>query len=233
MSQRHDRGFIYVASVNKKYLSSACLSAGSLREHYPTANITLFTTDDLIDDTFDISAFDNVITDGVPKDRRAKLWALSRTPYKTTAYLDADTLITSEEISTIFDQLGDNDIIFTKIRPYNSNPKGYLDDPGYVYHGGVFVYNDLPAMDEFMNQWWVLWSTTRFKDVFATTYPQFPDRMKEWDQFYLYYLINHTEHNLKIGFFENDARWNFVAGYRKSELNGLSTIIEHYTLKLL
>lgn len=232
-NQRHERGFVYVASLSKRFLLSACLSAESLRDYHPTANITLFTTPDLLDGTVDVSVFDDIITDGVPQDRRAKLWALSRSPYKTTAYLDADTFVVSSEVSTMFDQLGENDLIFTKIRPYNSNPKGFIEDPGYIYHGGVFVYNDAPDTIRFMERWWELWSTTRFPGIFTETYPEFPERMRDWDQFYLFFLINHTEHNLKIGFFENDARWNFVVGYLKSELNGLPAIIEHYTLKPL
>jgi hypothetical protein len=225
-----DNGFVYIATLSKLYLISAINSAGSLRDHYPTARITLYTTPDLLDGV-NTDVFDSVITEDVPADRRAKLWALSRSPYKLTAYLDADTVITSDEISTIFDQLKDNDIIFTKIRPYNSNTKGYIDHPGYIYHGGVFVYNNTPQMLSFMSQWWNLWSTTRKNEVFESTYPEYPIRMKEWDQFYLFYLLNHTDHGLKVGVFENDARWNFVIGYRREELNGLSTIIEHYTIK--
>ena len=141
-------------------------------------------------------------------------------------------MVVSEEIQTIFDQLKDYDIIFTKIRPYNSNPKGYLDDPRYQYHGGVFVYRKNSNTIRFMEQWWDRWVNARPVNVFKDHYPDYPIKMKEWDQFYLFYLIHVTQHGLSIGFFENDARWNFVRGYLRSELNNLPPIIEHYTIKL-
>lgn len=230
-SQQPSNGFVIIASVHKKYVLSAVILAESIREHFPAANITLYAPAELLDGA-DLDAFTDVVTDGVPNDRRAKLWALSRTPYTITAYLDADTVVVSPEIANIFDQLKDDDLIFTKIRPYNSNRKGFIEDPEYIRHGGVFVYNNKPSTIKFMEQWWILWSTTRYQDVFATTYPEYPARMKEWDQFYLFYLIKHTDHGLKLGFFEEDARWNFVTGYHKEELNGKPPIIEHYTIKL-
>lgn len=229
--QPSNTGFVVIATVHKKILLSAINLAESIREYWPDANITLFTTQDLVAGA-DTSAFTSVVTKDVPHDRRAKLWALSKTPYNTTAYLDADTLCVSSEIRNIFDQLGNDDIIFTKIRPYNSNPKGFIEDPEYIRHGGVFVYNSKPDTIAFMQRWWDLWSTTRSADVFNTTYPEYPAKMKEWDQFYLFYLVKHTDHKLKLGFFKEDARWNFVTGYQRSELCGKPPIIEHYTIKL-
>lgn len=230
-NQLQSKGFVYIATRNVKYLYSALISAQTIKDFHPEASITLYTTPDLvIDEVFDV--FDNVITEGVPDDRRAKLWALSRTPYDITAYIDADTYIESEEIKTIFDQLGDNDMLFTKIRQYNSNPKGYLDDPGYIYHGGLCLYRKNDKTMHFMQEWWRRWNETRSYDVFSKEYPEFPERMKEWDQFYLFYLINRTNHGLKIGFFKDDARWNFVTGYLREELNGKCVIIKHHTIKL-
>lgn len=228
--QTPSKGFVIIATSKKKYIASAIYLADSLRDYYPDAHITLYTTADMLVDV-DTSTINNVVVEGVPHDRRAKLWALSRTPYDITAYLDADTVVVSPEISNIFDQLGDNDIIFTKIRKYNSNPKGYLEDPEYIRHGGVFVYRKTADIISFMEQWWKLWTTTRPADIFAETYPDYPQRMKEWDQFYLFYLCKHTDHKLKLGFFEDDARWNFVCGYKLSELGGQPPIIEHYTIK--
>lgn len=225
-----NNGFVIIATSKRKYLISAINTAESIKDYYPEASVTLYTTPDILADN-DVSMFDEVITDGVPRDRRAKLWALSRTPYDTTAYLDADTVVVSYEITDIFDQLGDSDIIFTKIRQYNSNPKGYLEDPEYIRHGGVFVYNNKPDTLKFMENWWTLWLTTRSIEDYKLAYPEYPARMKEWDQFYLFYLAKHTNHNLKLGFFEDDARWNFVSGYLRSELNGKQPIIEHYTIK--
>ena len=224
-------GFIFAAAVHSRYALAACMSAASIKDYFPEANITLFATADVIDG-LDTSIFDRVVTEGVPNDKRAKLWALSKTPYTRTAYIDADTLIHTDEIANIFDQLGDNDIIFTKIRKYNSNLNGFIEDPEYIRHGGIFVYNNSPDTIEFMSNWWNMWIESRADGQFVLKYPEYPARMGNWDQFFLFYLVKHTPHGLKLGFFEEDARWNFVAGYREEELNGKPAIIEHYTLNL-
>lgn len=230
-TEQQNNGFVIIATIHKQYLTSAVLLAESIRDYLPQANITLYTTPDLIRDT-NVDVFSSVVTEGVPDDRRAKLWALSRTPYDITAYLDADTVVVHEQIQTIFDQLGDRDLLFTKIRPYNSNPKGFLEDPRYQHHGGVFVYRKTTNTIKFMEEWWRRWNETRATIEFRKHYPNIPDKMKEWDQFYLFYIIHETSHGLNIGFFEDDARWNFVRGYVRSELNGKPPIIEHYTIKI-
>lgn len=216
-------GFIYVATLHKQYVEAAKNSAFSLKENFPEAHITLFTNKSVVDvECYEI--FDNVVTDNVPEDVRGKLWALSRTPYDTTMYIDSDTIINSSEISTCFDVLGDNDIMFTLIRPYNSNLVGFLDDPDFKYHGGVFVYNR--KCIRFMKEWWDRW----VRGAREWNYP-YPNRMKKWDQFYLFYLTKHTNHGLKIGVFPNDARWNYVLGYVKEELGDTEPIITHYTIR--
>lgn len=226
MDNTHEltKGFIYGVGQNAIYLTAAKFSAYSLREYMPDANITLVAPRRLIDEECK-ALFDNIICDEyVPDSERTKLYALSKTPYDLTMYLDADTEIVSEEISTCFDQLGDRDIIFTNIRLYNSNPRGVIDDPEYKYHGGVFLYNRkcLPMMA----QWWDLYQQGQTE----WPYPDHPSRMRVWDQFYLYYILTHTKHGLNVGVFNEDARWNFVIGYLIAELGGKPSIINHYTL---
>lgn len=220
-----NRGFIYGVGDRDVYLKSAKLSAASLRDYYPDASITLCAPERLIDHECR-ELFDNIITGPyVPDSERTKLWALTKTPYDVTMYLDADTMIESEEITTCWDQLKDNDIVFTRIRKYNSNPKGvvYSDKFNYEYHGGVFLYNRkaIPMMVE----WWDRWSRGQTDWDY-----EYPPRLRSWDQFYLYYIINYTRHGLKVGVFEDDARWNFVVGYMMFELAGKPPIITHSTL---
>lgn len=230
-TEQRNNGFVIVATIHKQYLTSAIILAESIRDYLPEAGITLYTTADLVQDV-DVSVFTSVVVEGVPDDRRAKLWALSRTPYDNTAYLDADTVVVHDDIRLIFDQLGDRDMLFTRIRSYNSNPKGFLEDPNYQHHGGVFLYRKTPGTIKFMEEWWWRWDQTREYSAFEAHYPGIPLKMKEWDQFYLFHIINKTQHGLNIDFFEDDARWNFVRGYVRSELNGKPPIIEHYTIKL-
>ena len=110
-------GYLYVASRDERYLKAAVQSAESLLDFHPKAKITLF-TEERWDGTYDRKLFDNIIycDDHV----RAKLWALSRTPYDKTMYIDCDTYIQHEDIKKVFTFLKNNDIIFTRNRPYLS-----------------------------------------------------------------------------------------------------------------
>lgn len=219
------KGFIYGVGQNPVYMAAAKFSAYTLRDHMPDAKITMVAPKRLIDKECE-QLFDTVICDQyVPDSERTKLYALSKTPYDLTMYLDADTQIMSEEITTCFDQLGDKDILFTNIRLYNSNPKGVVDNVEYKYHGGVFLYNRkcIPMMA----QWWDLYQQGQTE----WPYTQYPRHLRVWDQFYLYYIMNYTKHGLNVGIFKDDARWNFVIGYLAAELKGKSEIIRHCTIK--
>ena len=115
LKKNQNNGFIYVATCKPSYLNAAIFSAESLREYYPEANITLFTEERLKDGS-PLDIFNEVYYDA-PNNPRAKLWALSRTPYDLTVYLDSDIEIMSDEITTIFDQMPKSaDILLTKIR---------------------------------------------------------------------------------------------------------------------
>lgn len=217
------KGFIYGVGRNTVFLKAAKLSAQSVKDFYPEANITLCAPSRMVDHECR-EIFDNIIDhEYVPDSIRTKLWALSKTPYDLTMYLDADTLCMSDEIQGCWNQIKDKDIIFTQIRQYNSNPRGYLDDPNYKYHGGVFMYNRkcIPMMVE----WWDRW----LKGQTEWDYP-YTLNFRHWDQFYLYYILTHTNHGLNVGLFDEDARWNHVTGYLDFELRGKSEIIRHYTI---
>ncbi len=218
-------GFIYGVGANTVFMKSAKLSAASLRDYYPDANITLCAPERMVDYECK-ELFDHIVTGPhVPDCQRTKLWALSKTPYDLTMYLDADTMVESTEISTVWDQIEDNDMVFTLIRNYNSNPKGVVksDVYNYKYHGGVFLYNRkaIPLTVE----WWDRWERGQTRWEY-----DYPSHLGDWDQFYLYYILNYTNHGLNIGVFKDDARWNYVSGYMRFELAGKAPIITHSTV---
>jgi len=93
-------GYLYVASRYERYLTSAEYSAASLKNYHPNAHITLFTEERFYHDELH-ATFDDVIIHDVPNDSRAKLWALSRTPYDRTLYIDADSVIMHEDIASV------------------------------------------------------------------------------------------------------------------------------------
>ncbi|MGI9570866.1 MAG: hypothetical protein ACR2PH_14290, partial [Desulfobulbia bacterium] len=130
-------GFLYAASVHQRYLSAAILSAQSLREHYAGASITLVTEPRFFFDGL-YDTFDDVII-GPPNQKRLKLWGICNSLYDRTLYIDADSEIQHPDIAIVHDQLGDADIMLSKIRPYRAAytkfPGGELTD-----HCGIILY---------------------------------------------------------------------------------------------
>lgn len=222
-----NNGFIYVASCNEKYLQSAEFSAQTLRDYWPEANITLFTENSLYRSSLE-DTFDNVIL-GIPNNTRAKLWALSHTPYKNTVYLDADVEIVHEDIRTIFDQFTPGtDMMMTRIRSYNSRitefPAGEL-----THHCGMFMYRTNKKTINFMKQWWNLWQEQE-NGTWKWDTKKYVEELRPWDQWTFWWLQNKTEHTITTDFFEDDARWNFIRGYMPTETKKPIVIFHHSVL---
>ena len=114
-----DNGFVIVASMFEAFYTAAIELAESIKLFYPEAHITVYTSHEEWIKPTDWNHADWIVHWEVPNEIRAKLLALSQTPYKgKTVYFDADMVCESEEIENIFDQLPDDlDLIFTKIRP--------------------------------------------------------------------------------------------------------------------
>lgn len=172
--------------------------------------------------------FDKVVG-GAPHDKRAKLWALDKTPYDLTVYLDADVEIMHEDIQKIFDQIDEEtDLLITKIRGYNGKisvfPGGELTD-----HCGLFMYRSNTQTIEFMKQWWILYQKQQSKEwQWDTTL--YPEELRKWDQWSYWWLQNKTEYAIRRKYFPDDARWNFVNGYKASETDK-PIVIYHHTVR--
>lgn len=225
--KRKPNGFILVASKNKKYLTSAVFAAESLKEYWPEAKVSLFTQEDFYHKSLE-SVFDSINYDA-PRNQRAKLWALDKTPYNITTYLDADVEIMHEDIKLIFDLIAPKtDILLTKIRPYNGKitkfPGGELTD-----HCGLFMYRSNKRTLEFMKQWWLLWQEQENKTwKWDTTL--YPEALRPWDQWTYWWLQNKTTYKINHDYFPDDARWNFVNGYKSTETDK-PIVIYHHTVK--
>jgi len=222
-----NNGYVYVASVNKAYYNAAKISAQSLLDFYPEAKISLFTHAEWVEDS-DYDIFDQIITDKIPNHIRAKLWALSQTPYDITLYIDCDTMIQHEDISNVFDLIGNNDILFTRNRPYNAQITKLSDTEEMIYHCGLFLYRNNEKTKTLMDNWYKGYLEQTAPDWNSDPYPY---QVRKWDTFTMWKLLNKTEHGVRVGDFpQPDARWNFVIGYRPSELQGTETVIFHYTI---
>lgn len=220
-------GYVYVASVNKAYYYAAKKSAESLLDFYPEAKITLFTHKEWVDDE-DYNIFEHVITADIPNNTRAKLWALSQTPYDITLYLDCDTMVEHEDIANVFDLIGDNDIIFTRNRPYNAKITKLSETEEMIYHCGLFVYRNNSQTKALMDNWYAGYIEQSKPDWDSDPYPW---QVRRWDTFTMWNLLTNTQHGVTVGEFpEPDARWNFVWGYKDSELKDTERVVYHYTI---
>lgn len=223
-----DNGFLIVASQTPEYVQIANFCANSIKDYYPTAHITLFTTTTLVS-YVDTTAFDNVISEDVPDHVRTKLYALSKTPYTNlTVYVDADMECMHSDISTIWNEIPEDvDILITKIRPYNGKISKWKDGE-LTHHCGFFVYRNNPSTIEFMERWWVDYRTQK-----ATPWPYDPNirpaELRPWDQFTFWKLLHDDKFDINVKFFNDDARWNFVNGYKTSETSS-PIIFWHHTI---
>ena len=222
-----NKGFVYVASKYYEFIQAARYSATSLKDFWPDSNITLFTHKEWITND-DTNIFDCIVTDDVPNHKRAKLWALDKTPYKLTCYIDCDTHIEHEDIQKIFEQYDVNsDITITKARRYAASIESKFKGGELTDHCGLFIYNNKPHTLNFMKQWWLLYcQQDEYKWNWDTNL--YPEYLRKWDMWTYWWLQNKTEHKIKRSYFPTpDARWNFVYVYDKKELNGTEAVIHH------
>jgi hypothetical protein len=223
-----NNGFVYVASLRRGYYRAAKNSALSLLDYWPEAKITLFTHAEWVEEG-DYEIFDNIITDGVPYHKRAKLWALDKTPYDLTVYMDCDTEVQHEDIQKIFEQIpGDVDVLFTANRPYNAALTKLSETEEMTEHCGLFLYRNNSQTLKLMSAWWGEYCKQNEPGYDRKHYPK--DAM-QWDTFTMWRLLTYGDMGVKTGRFPDpDARWNFVIGYKQEELQGQEIVIYHYTL---
>lgn len=221
-------GFLVVASQFKEYVQAANFCGHSIKDQYPDAHVTLFVTEKerhYVED----DAFDLIISEDVPSHVRTKLYALSKTPYsELTVYVDADMECVHEDVKCVWDQIKpEQDILITKIRPYNGKISKWKSGE-MIYHGGFFMYRSNPQTLEFMERWWQDYVIQR-SEPWPYTDDEAPISLRPWDQFTFWKLLNIDKLNVNVGVFEDDARWNFVNGYRLYE-NKDPIIFYHHTL---
>jgi hypothetical protein len=118
-NQQQTKGFMLVASFSKPYYDAAVMCADSIKDFYPEAKIAIYTHKDWFQEEHR-HLFDHVHLE-VPVHVRAKLWALTKTPYDITAYIDADIYCQHEDVRHMFDEIDDeHDMAMTCNRPYNA-----------------------------------------------------------------------------------------------------------------
>ncbi len=218
------KGFLIVASKTVVFYRYALNLIESLKDYYPEAKTCLVTEERFCDGREKIA--DYVIHCG--DDSREKLWALSRSPFDITMYIDADAYINHEDIQTAFDYVGDNDLVMVKLPDEANRFFNIRSWPGgkMKYTGGVFIYNFAnPIVKDFMVDWDYYYRAAKakvwwpdYKDD-KPDYDLHPADLSKWDQFTLWWLIdkNPKYKDLKIGSFDDEYRWNWYSVYGKSK----------------
>lgn len=219
-----NKGIILIASISAAFYKAAVRCAVSIKDHYPNAKITLFTHQDFVDEK-DIHLFEKIVV-GIPVHSRAKLWALDKTPYDLTLYLDCDTEIWHEDISQIFDLLGDNDIAITNIREYAGKGTKVSNTENMTHHCGMFLYRKTEKVLEFMRKWWDEYLIQTASGQWP--YPEYNPKMKPWDQFTFWRLLK-EDPSIRVTILPDDARWNFIWVYNEDETDK-PIVVYHYTI---
>jgi hypothetical protein len=219
-------GYLIVASYRYAYYRAAVLCAETLKDYNPDAHVTLFTHEQWVDDRAVV--FDNVVT-GIPASKRSKMWAMARTPYEKTLYIDADAQVQHEDIGIVHDLLGDNDLMMTEIRKYSARCHTF---PGgeFRWHCGVCLYNNKPDTLQFMQDWFDYYQ--RQQEEWDVDPKLYPPEMKVWDT-WTFWRLMHLEgydQKLKIEKFPQDARWNFH-NFKYDEAAFEDIIIYHNTIR--
>lgn len=230
-------GYVYVASLSKAYYKAAIRSADSLKDFYPEAKITLFTHPEFFQES-DRQLFENVHLD-IPYHSRAKMYGIARTPYKNTLYIDADTEIRSSKIKDVFDILGNNDIMFTKILPHVSKTTRIDSQNNLEYHGGIVLYNNKKSTINLMKAWFDLYEYQTTTPWNESKFKEYDIKMQPWDQFTMWYLLHKEKKFSKIkhDFFPNGGtEFNYISYLefksipQNKNYKNIEQIIYHYTI---
>jgi len=220
---KHDKGFVYVASLIPSYYEFSLLSAQSLRDHYPEANITLFTHQDFVDGRAE-RLFDEIRV-GIPHSRRAKMWCMARTPYDVTLYNDVDSLVRRSKIKKVFDQIKNYDMAFGSNLDYTvADPELVYADTNHehkiIHHGSLCLYHKSDLNLEFHQTWY----DEYIKQLSAPWEYDWADPVwKKYDMHTLWRLMSNNEsrfdryQKIKIKLLER--HWNNTFIDRKQDLN--------------
>lgn len=224
-------GFLIVASVREEYVKIANFAANSIKDNYPEAHVTLFIPPKLLQYA-EQDAFDLIVSENVPDHVRTKLYALSHTPYTNlTVYVDADMECVHTDVQSIWNEMpSECDILITNIRPYNGKLEHWPGPPAgrMVYHGGFFMYRSNAHTLDFMKKWWVDYEKQR-AEPWPYLEKHIPAELGQWDQFTFWKLLNIDMMPVNVQVFKDDARWNFVNGYRLNE-NKAPIVFYHHTV---
>ena len=228
MTLKESKGYLVVASKNSNFYSLAINCIESLKDYYPEAKVCLVTEEIFLDGREYIA--DDIIFCG--SHYRDKIWGMAHSPYDLTMYIDADCEIEHEDIKTVFDEIGDNDMVFHELDIRGKNNFAIYDflvdnvKESYNWCGGVCLYRN----KEFMKDWYELFLKQESDKWTPNMQPW--NVLKYFDQTTLWWLLNKSEKydTIKVGNFKDNLRWNYYTTYEKTNLKPEKPIIiKHYS----
>lgn len=235
MSEK-SKGYVLVASNKINFYRYAINLAESILDYNEDAKITLFCEPWMFEESHR-DLFDNVFE--CSGHYRAKLEGMARSPYDLTAYLDVDMEVEHEDISKIFEELGDYDVMFSELtddRSYVYAERDFSTPDGpkkFTLCGGIALYDmTKPIVRDFMNDWEQLTKDQMDDRWWPEGYPK---SLKSWDQFSLWWLTEKEPKykDLKVGIFEDDLRWNYYNAFNWAITKPKGpVIIRHYSCGL-
>ena len=213
--KKTDKGFLIVASRDPIYYSWACNLMGDIKDFHPESQVCLVTEERFVDARAEEA--DHLIF--CDDHYRAKLWALSQTPFDVTFYIDADMQLIGPGLEKVFDELGDNDMVFTGL----PRDRWYVfmdtEFPGGTFElcGAVCLYRKTDLTMEFMKDWYEYYVRQHagkwwpYNEIGQYDYELYPQQLAAWDQFTLWWLTKKEQKydDLKVGIFEDDLRYNY------------------------
>lgn len=211
------KGYLIVASTQEIYYSWACNLMSGIKDFFPEAQICLVTEERFVDAR--ASEADHLIF--CDDHSRAKLWGMANTPFDTTFYIDADMECMHEDIAKVFDELEDNDLVFTGLPREFWHIFKDTEFPGGTFElcGACCLYKKSETVMQFMKDWYEYyvkqhdgsWWPTKADGSFDTDL--YPHHLRIWDQFTLWWLVNKEEKysKLNVSIFKDKVKWNYWA----------------------
>lgn len=258
MQSRPSKGYLYVATLSRAYYEAMVMSIESLKDEIPDAQVAVFTHQSWVEERHK-PLFDHLFTP-VPIHCRTKLWALDKTPFDITMYVDADSFVESPELQEPLDLLEENpdvDVYMSENRPYNSKVVYFTEDdmegPGvparemehfrgddmelvrqgkghkFRWHCGMFVWRKNEKTQKLWSEWLRCY---RKHNETPNGYKPYPKSLTYWDTFAFWRALHENKDlGLNIQRLPNDAKYNFITGYKQTELRpGTVKALNHYTI---
>jgi hypothetical protein len=171
-----DRGIVYVATMDDRYVEEAFLSAETAKQRWPELPITLFTDRPELE-LCKMPCFDGVrplaAATGIGSPWAAgqlnRLRCLPQTPYARTLHLDTDTRVLTEDLPALFERLDKVDVAMIE---------ALLDDSYSRKHCAKRMFNAgfvLYRRNEKVWEWLAAWAERSEQNFRLAGQPALPD----------------------------------------------------------